>query len=211
MNFLVIPIEGGVFLGQFPWACAKKNMNFNTDTSPLWGEEFHNHKETGLWKKSWCYLFYWEWSELPAVPNQKCRGKPCRKCRSIIFILPNVAQSINPLKQTQKSWCNRFFAKETGNGTIIFRVINTDDKSNAKITAKFDINAQALYIVKLEKGKEIQKDLTRFAFDYGQSNPGKFKSGLKDEIEKALKWSCCRNECSLIIIFVPSSKKPGTP
>jgi hypothetical protein len=80
-----------------------------------------------------------------------------------------------------------FFPKETGNGTITFRVINTDDKANAKITAKFDINAQALYIVKLEKGKEIQKDLTRFAFDYGQSNPGKFKSGLKDEIEKALK------------------------
>ena len=80
-----------------------------------------------------------------------------------------------------------FFPKETGNGTITFRVINTDDKANAKITAKFDINAQALYIVKLEKGKEIQKDLTRFAFDYGQSNPGKFKAGLKAEIEKALK------------------------
>ena len=80
-----------------------------------------------------------------------------------------------------------FFAKEIKAGTILFSVINTDDKSNAKITAKFDINAQALYIVKLEKDKEIQKDLTRFAFDYGQSNPGKFKSGLKDEIEKALK------------------------
>ena len=80
-----------------------------------------------------------------------------------------------------------FFAKEIKAGTILFRVINTDDKANAKITAKFDINAQALYIVKLEKDKEIQKDLTRFAFDYGQSNPGKFKSGLKEEIEKALK------------------------
>ena len=80
-----------------------------------------------------------------------------------------------------------FFPKETGNGTITFRVINTDEKANAKIMAKFDINAQALYIVKLEKGKEIQKDLTRFAFDYGQSNPGKFKTGLKAEIEKALK------------------------
>jgi len=80
-----------------------------------------------------------------------------------------------------------FFSKETGNGTIAFRVINTDDKANAKITAKFDINAQALYIVKLQDGKEIQKDLTRFAFDYSQSNPGKFKAALKAEIEKALK------------------------
>jgi hypothetical protein len=80
-----------------------------------------------------------------------------------------------------------FFSKEIKDGAILFRVINTDDKANTKITAKFDINAQALYVVKLDKGKEIQNDLTRFAFDYSKSNPGKFKAGLKDEIEKALK------------------------
>ena len=79
------------------------------------------------------------------------------------------------------------FAKQVKDGTILFRVINTDDKSLANIVSKFDINAQALYIVKHEKGKEVQKDLTRFAFDYGQSNPGKFKAGLIDEINKALK------------------------
>jgi hypothetical protein len=89
------------------------------------------------------------------------------------------ANTINVMKS--------FFSKETGNGTIDFKVINTDDNTNAKITAKFDINAQALYIVKLEKGKEIRKDLTRFAFDSGKSNPGKFKAGLKSEIEIALK------------------------
>jgi hypothetical protein len=80
-----------------------------------------------------------------------------------------------------------YFVKETSNGTILFKVLNTEDKANEKIVAKFDINAQALYIVKLDKGKEIQKDLTRFAFDYGKSNPGKFKAGLKEEIGKALK------------------------
>jgi hypothetical protein len=91
------------------------------------------------------------------------------------------------IEANTKTVMQSFFAKETGNGTITFRVINIDDKANSKITAKFDINAQALYIVKLEKGKEIQKNLTRFAFDYGQSNPGKFKANLKAEIEKALK------------------------
>ncbi|MCX6245650.1 MAG: nitrophenyl compound nitroreductase subunit ArsF family protein [Bacteroidetes bacterium] len=79
------------------------------------------------------------------------------------------------------------FAKQVKDGTILFRVINTDDKSAANIVSKFDINAQALYIVKIDKGKEIQKDLTKFAFDFGQSNPGKFKAGLIDEINKALK------------------------
>lgn len=91
------------------------------------------------------------------------------------------------IEANTKTVMQLYFAKETGNGTILFKVINTEDKANAKIVAKFDINAQALYVVKLDKGKEIQKDLTRFAFDYGKSNPGKFKAGLKEEIEKALK------------------------
>ena len=79
------------------------------------------------------------------------------------------------------------FSKEIREGTILFQVINTDDKSAAKTISKFDINAQALYVVKIEKGKEFQKDLTDFAFDYGQSNPGKFKARLKEEISDALK------------------------
>jgi hypothetical protein len=79
------------------------------------------------------------------------------------------------------------FAREVKEGTILFRVVDTDEKSNAGLVSKFDINAQALYIVKNDKGKEVQKDLTRFAFDYGQSNPGKFKAGLIEEINKALK------------------------
>lgn len=79
------------------------------------------------------------------------------------------------------------FSKEIREGTIFFQVINTDDKSAAATVSKFDINAQALYVIKIEKGKEFQKDLTNFAFDYGQSNPGKFKARLKEEISDALK------------------------
>ena len=78
------------------------------------------------------------------------------------------------------------FAKEIKDGTIKFQVINTDDKANAKTVSNFDINAQALYVVKTGNGKEIKKDLTKFAFDFGQSNPGKFRTGLKEEIIKAL-------------------------
>ncbi|MCX6284337.1 MAG: nitrophenyl compound nitroreductase subunit ArsF family protein [Bacteroidetes bacterium] len=78
------------------------------------------------------------------------------------------------------------FAKEVKDGTIKFQVVNTDDKSQAKTVARFDINSQALYVVKLRNGKETKNDLTHFAFDYGQSNPERFRSGLKVEIEKAL-------------------------
>ena len=78
------------------------------------------------------------------------------------------------------------FAKEIKDGTIKFQIINTDDESQAKTVARFDINAQALYIVTLSNGKENKNDLTHFAFSNGLSNPARFKSGLKDEIEKAL-------------------------
>jgi len=79
------------------------------------------------------------------------------------------------------------YSREIKDGTIRFKIINTDDKSQAKTVARFEINSQALYVVKLTNGKELKNDLTHFAFSYGQSNPRKFQDGLKDEIEKALK------------------------
>jgi len=82
---------------------------------------------------------------------------------------------------------NSSFAKEIKDGTIKFQIINTDDKSQSKTVARFDINAQGLFVVKLSNGKELKNNLTNFAFDYGQSNPERFKNGLKDEIGKALK------------------------
>jgi hypothetical protein len=94
-----------------------------------------------------------------------------------------IDQSIeeNTVKMMQKN-----FSREIKDGTIKFKIINTDDKSQAKTVARFEINSQALYVVKLSDGKEIKNDLTHFAFSNGQSNPERFKSGLKDEIIKAL-------------------------
>ncbi|MCX6247672.1 MAG: nitrophenyl compound nitroreductase subunit ArsF family protein [Bacteroidetes bacterium] len=91
------------------------------------------------------------------------------------------------VEKNTKTVVQNYFDKEVKNGTLLLRVINTDDKSNAKFASTFDINAQALYIVKTVAGKETRNDLTRVAFDYSLSNPTKFKAGLKTEIEKALK------------------------
>ncbi len=79
------------------------------------------------------------------------------------------------------------YAREVKEGIIRFKVVNTDDKSQAKLVSSFDINAQALWFVKHEKGKEIKTDLTEFAFANGLSNVDKFKVGIRDEITKALK------------------------
>jgi len=107
---------------------------------------------------------------------------------AVYYFHPNERCPIDQsIEKNSKIVMQSYFAEELANGKLKFQILNTDDKANAKVVSKFDINAQALYIVKMEKGKEIRKDITRFAFDYGQSNPGKFKAGLKDEVEKALK------------------------
>jgi hypothetical protein len=79
------------------------------------------------------------------------------------------------------------YSKEIKDGTFRFAVINTDDKSQTKTISRFEINAQALFVVKWTNGKEVKTDLTHFAFDNGLSNPDRFRIGLKDEIDKALK------------------------
>ena len=79
------------------------------------------------------------------------------------------------------------FTREIKDGTIIFKVLNTDEKANAKIVSNFEMNAQALYLVTFSNGKEIKTDFTEFAFSCSQNNPVKFKSRLKDEILRSIK------------------------
>jgi hypothetical protein len=91
------------------------------------------------------------------------------------------------IEETTRNLMRNDFAKEIKGGTLKFMVINTDDKTNAKTVDRFEMNAQALYLVTFVKGKEVKKDLTEFAFSTCQSNPVKFKAGLKQEILTALK------------------------
>jgi hypothetical protein len=91
------------------------------------------------------------------------------------------------IEENTRQTVQTYFANDIKSGKIKFRVLNTDEKTNATIISKFDINAQALYLVKIVNGKEIQTDLTAFAFDYGKSNPQKFRLRLRDEIEALLK------------------------
>lgn len=79
------------------------------------------------------------------------------------------------------------FSKEVAAGTVKYRVINTDDKASANLVSKFEMNAQALYLVWTENGKEKRKDLTEFAFSNSLANPQKFKSGFHDEVAAVLK------------------------
>jgi hypothetical protein len=122
-----------------------------------------------------------------AYTQEKPKDSQAHKVE-VYYFHPNercpIDQSIE--ENTLKLMYSRF-SKEIREGSILFQVINTDDKAQAKTVSRFEINAQALYIVYWSNGKEIKNDLTHFAFSNGLSNPEKFKTGLKDEIESALK------------------------
>ncbi len=91
------------------------------------------------------------------------------------------------IEETTRKLVKTEFAREIREGTLDFRVINTDDKANARIVSGFEMNAQALYVVRRRVSKEEKTDLTEMAFSTCQTNPARFKSELKQAILKALK------------------------
>ena len=110
------------------------------------------------------------------APVTVCYFHPTERCP----IDQSIEENTRKLMQSD-------FAKNIKDGTVKLLVLNTDDKANAKMVARFSINAQALYLVKTEKGKEVKIDLTEFAFANARNNPDKFISGLKDKINLLLK------------------------
>ncbi|MFZ4520866.1 MAG: nitrophenyl compound nitroreductase subunit ArsF family protein [Bacteroidales bacterium] len=106
----------------------------------------------------------------------------------ICYFHPNERCPIDQsIEEATRKLMRTDFAKEIKNGVIKLQVLNTDDKANAKTVAKFEMNAQALYLVTNVKGKEVKNDLTEFAFSNSLNNPAKFKAGLREEILRAIK------------------------
>jgi hypothetical protein len=124
---------------------------------------------------------------LPLVKGQQ-KQKPASTPKvEVFYFYPTERCPIDlTIEENVKATVQTWFSKEIKNGTMVLQMLNTDDNANAKIVARFDINAQALYIVKHDKGKETKTNLTEFAFSCSQNNPSKFKARLKEEIEKAL-------------------------
>jgi hypothetical protein len=66
-------------------------------------------------------------------------------------------------KQT-KAVLDNHFAKEVKAGKIVLKTYNVDDKANLKTCQKFDAFGSSLFLNKISGGKEVQKNLTDFAF-----------------------------------------------
>ena len=71
-------------------------------------------------------------------------------------------------------------------GKITFQVINVDKAENEKLAEKFEASGTALFLNVIKEGKEIQFDLTEFAFMKGNEQE-EFSKELKIKLENELK------------------------
>ena len=132
-----------------------------------------------------CCIFLTGTEALQAQTKPASTGKPKAE---LYYFHPSERCPIDQsIEEITRKLMQTDFGKQIKEGTLKFQVINTDDPANAKTVNRFIINAQALFLVTFPGGKEKQNDMTEFAFSTAHSNPGKFKSVLKQDVLDALK------------------------
>lgn len=132
-----------------------------------------------------CCIFLTGTDMLQAQTKPASNGKPKAE---LYYFHPSERCPIDQsIEEITRKLMQTDFGKQIKEGTLKFQVINTDDPANAKTVNRFIINAQALFLVTFPGGKEKQNDMTEFAFSTAHSNPGKFKSVLKQDVMDALK------------------------
>ena len=90
--------------------------------------------------------------------NKKARNSPSKV--QVYYFHPSERCPIDQSIEAKiKAVMQTYFAKETANGTILFKVLNTEDEANLAVVSKFDMHAQALYIIRLENGKRSLRTL----------------------------------------------------
>ena len=101
------------------------------------------------------------------------RAERCATCLSI--------------EENTKATLDEYFADELKDGTITIVSINYEGDEDKEIIEKYKADGPALYLTKVKKGKETDKNLTDFAFENSLHNPDKFKKGLHDNLNKMLR------------------------
>ena len=101
------------------------------------------------------------------------RNQRCQTCLSI--------------EENTKNVLDQYYAEELKDGTIVLNIIDYEGDESKDLIEKYKADAPALYLTKVKKGKETNKNLTDFAFDNSLHNADKYKSGLRDKINELLR------------------------
>ncbi len=101
------------------------------------------------------------------------RAQRCQTCLSI--------------EENTKNTLEQYYADELKDGTINFYSICYEEDEYTEIIEKYKADGPALYLTKVKKGKETNKNLTDFAFDNSLHNADKYKEGLRNKINELLR------------------------
>ena len=103
------------------------------------------------------------------------------------FHATNRCPTCNAIEDNALKVLNETYKSQIANGTVKFTSFNLDDKANEALVKKYEISFSTLLIIKKAGAKELKSDLTDMAFQYARTNPTKYASLLKAEIDKNLK------------------------
>lgn len=116
--------------------------------------------------------------------QNKTKLKP--KLEIYYFHATNRCPTCISIENNTKKILETNFKKEVEAGTIKLIILDCDDAKNKTLVDKYGAYGSTL-VFQSNVGKSEKEDLTNFAFSYSRNNPDKFKSGLKEKIEKAIK------------------------
>lgn len=91
------------------------------------------------------------------------------------------------IEQHTKEVLKAQYSKQIQSDKIVLRVIDISKKENETIAEKYQVTWSSLFLVSHKNGKEKAENLTEYAFGNARSNPDKFKMGLQQHINQALK------------------------
>lgn len=91
------------------------------------------------------------------------------------------------IEQHTKEVLKAQYSKQLQSGKVVLRVIDISKKENEAIVEKYQVTWSSLFLVSHKNGKEKAENLTEYAFGNARSNPDKFKLGLQQHINQALK------------------------
>ena len=123
--------------------------------------------------------------------NAETGSEPAKQVKDYVEVLyfhgKQRCVTCRAIEQHTKDVLNAQYAKQMQSGKVVLRVIDISKKENEAITEKYQVTWSSLILVSHKNGKEKAENLTEFAFGNARSNPDKFKSGLQQHINQALK------------------------
>lgn len=81
---------------------------------------------------------------------------------------------------------NNNFKSQIEDGTLVFKVVDINDRKNSALIDNYGVVWTSLYINKWENGVESRNNMTEFSFLYIDSSPEVFESGIINKIKELL-------------------------